>query len=1565
MSLHIYKLLGALLAGLLATALPAAAAPPLLKPHLEKSAQDNAPGTKSRAERVRLNRAEIRDLRRGAEMEVTLPNGKTHTITIDMVQDHGDGIQSWVGHLKGRGNRNRVVITSGPDGSFGVISTPDGDFRLVPGDGHDWVVDMVAEQEFIPLPSNRNDARVPPEEAKGPRINSAVKSYAEGEPQLVQAVPGENTPAIALAAPSPMAVIDLMVVYTTGFRAAFASDAAMMTRLNNLVARANTAYADSDIAITLRLVGTQATTYSDATDDDVALTSISPNCTVATCGGAFNSAVFGGIEAQRNSVGADMVALMRGGSAFGGSGIAWIGGPTPNAAYMYSVSTGCTQGCDSVFIHELGHNMGNQHDTATAYWQSNGATPGGGSSPNSFGYVFCNSGTFTCNPFSAGGCTSQPECSPDHQNNYGDIMAYFHATTEKIYKFSNPALTCAASIGDGAPRPCGSATENTAAGMNAVRLAISALRTGAAPPPPLVTTTTTVGSSLNPSTAGQSVTFTANVSGTGGPPAGTVAFRADGTTISGCSAVTLSAGSATSATSALAAGARAITAVYAGNATFASSTSAALTQTVNAIATTTTIATTGSPSFFGDAVTFTATIAGGAGSPAGTVQFRDNGAPIAACNAVAVAARSASCTLSSLTQGAHTISAVYSGDTMFASSTSAGVAQNIIAPVPAAKRLPRIGDFNGDSRADLIWFLSDGRVVQWLMNGTSVLSASTLRTAASGWYVDQLGRFDADARTDIVWGNVDGTSELFAADTTTNLRLAFSNWTTQAVGDFNGDGRADLIWRNMDGRVEIRLMDGAATVATASLQAAGSAFQVSHVGDFNGDGRSDILWRGADGRVIVWLMNGTTFQQSLTLQAGGSGWNVVAVADFNGDGRSDIAFEHTDGRTALWLMDGVTTTSSLTVQAAGSAWRIAQTGDFNGDGRADILWRNVTYGNVVMWLMNGVNYTGSRTLRTANAEWSVGMVGDLNGDNRADIVWLNTNGTAALWLMDGVNMTTETIVTPSPTPPVTTPPAASATALGSSLNPSNAGQSVTFTATVSGAGGPPTGTVNFRNGGTTIAGCGAVALAAGSAACTVSNLPTATHTITAVYSGSGSFATSTSTAVSQVVNRANTTTAVSGPAASGSGASVTFTAAVGGAFGTPGGTMAFFANGVGISGCAAVPLSGTSANCATSALAVAVHSITATWSGDANNNGSASAGFTHTVSAAPPPPPPPVGAFRPSQDFNGDGQQDLLWHHTDGRVVVWLMNGAASSSSLTLRAAGAGWTATHVADFNGDGMSDIVWRHTDGRVELTHMNGTAVTSTVQLQIGGSGWAVQRVGDFNGDGRADIIWKHNDGRVEITLYDAGSIVGTRTMQPAGTVFNVSHVADFNGDGRSDLLWRATDGRVIVWLMDGVNFTSSRTLQAVGGTGTVAHAIDFNADGKADIVWEYTDGSSVLWAMDGVVFTTSTALQAAGSAWRAAFTGDFNADGRADILWRNVTYGNVVVWLMNGTTYTASRTLRAASTGWSATHTGPFDAGAGSDILWRHTDGSVQLWLMNGVNQLSETTLMPAGGWSVRP
>ncbi len=94
----------------------------------------------------------------------------------------------------------------------------------------------------------------------------------------------------------------------------------------------------------------------------------------------------------------------------------------------------------------------------------------------------------------------------------------------------------------------------------------------------------------------------------------------------------------------------------------------------------------------------------------------------------------------------------------------------------------------------------------------------------------------------------------------------------------------------------------------------------------------------------------------------------------------------------------------------------------------------------------------------------------------------------------------------------------STTNLGTSLNPSGPGQSVTLTAIVTGGSGTPTGTVAFLDGASPIAGCTAVPTSNGTAQCVTTGLLPGSHVITAQYAGNAAYQPSTSGALTQVVN---------------------------------------------------------------------------------------------------------------------------------------------------------------------------------------------------------------------------------------------------------------------------------------------------------------------------------------------------------------------------------------------------------------------------------------------------------------
>jgi uncharacterized protein (TIGR03437 family) len=177
-------------------------------------------------------------------------------------------------------------------------------------------------------------------------------------------------------------------------------------------------------------------------------------------------------------------------------------------------------------------------------------------------------------------------------------------------------------------------------------------------------TTTALVSSANPSTYGQSVTFTATVNTASGTPTGTVTFK-DGAATIGSGTLNASRQAAFTAT-ALSTGSHSITAVYAGDANFDGSTSAAVAQVTNKAATTTTLTAGGSVSA-GASATFSATVTSTAGTPTGAVTFRDGSNIIAT---VAVSAAGTASASQALYAGAHQLTASYSGDANYAASTS-------------------------------------------------------------------------------------------------------------------------------------------------------------------------------------------------------------------------------------------------------------------------------------------------------------------------------------------------------------------------------------------------------------------------------------------------------------------------------------------------------------------------------------------------------------------------------------------------------------------------------------------------------------------------------------------------------------------------------------------------------------------------------------------------------------------------------------------------------------------------------------------------------------------------------
>jgi len=133
-------------------------------------------------------------------------------------------------------------------------------------------------------------------------------------------------------------------------------------------------------------------------------------------------------------------------------------------------------------------------------------------------------------------------------------------------------------------------------------------------------------------------------------------------------------------------------------------------------------------------------------------------------------------------------------------------------------------------------------------------------------------------------------------------------------------------------------------------------------------------------------------------------YQVRALADVDGDWIKDIVwFQPSTGQVVIWNMHpggGFTGWFPANV-GPGSGWDIYKVGDYDGDGREDLFWRR-TDGTTAVWYMNGPNIASVQFLEGVPlAEWSMPAIGDYDGDGREDVLWLSSAGTVIRWRMQG------------------------------------------------------------------------------------------------------------------------------------------------------------------------------------------------------------------------------------------------------------------------------------------------------------------------------------------------------------------------------------------------------------------------------------------------------------------------------------------------------------------------------------------------------------------------------------
>ena len=306
---------------------------------------------------------------------------------------------------------------------------------------------------------------------------------------------------------------------------------------------------------------------------------------------------------------------------------------------------------------------------------------------------------------------------------------------------------------------------------------------------------------------------------------------------------------------------------------------------------------------------------------------------------------------------------------------------------------------------------------------------------------------------------------------------------------------------------------------------------------------------------------------------------------------------------------------------------------------------------------------------------------------------------------------------------------------------------------------------------------------------------------------------------------------------------------------------------------------------------------------------------------------------------------------------------------------------SHLGDFNGDGRDDVLLRHSDGRWFYYPMNGRRVITSQRGPANltsNTAWRFAGIGDMNGDGRDDVLMRHTNGRWYYYAMNGRRVIPGRSGTAhltSNTAWRFAGIGDLNGDGREDVLLRHSDGRWFYYPMNGRRVIASQRGPANLTSNTAWRSAgigDMNGDGRDDVLMRHTNGRWYYYAMNGrrvIPGRSGTAHLTSNTAWRFAGIGDLNGDGREDVLLRH-SDGRWFYYPMNGRRVIASQRGPAnltSNTAWMIKGIGDLNGDRRSDVLLRHGEGRWYYYAMNGRNRIlhlaGSATLTTNRAWSV--
>ncbi|GAA1162239.1 beta strand repeat-containing protein [Streptomyces rhizosphaericus] len=685
--------------------------------------------------------------------------------------------------------------------------------------------------------------------------------------------------------------------------------------------------------------------------------------------------------------------------------------------------------------------------------------------------------------------------------------------------------------------------------------------------------TTTVTSTPNPSVFGQSVTYTATVTGitAGAPPWGDVTFVIAGGPTIGPVTLTqtgVDSGTASVTDSTLSVGSHLVTANFVNSSDPLDNSSGTTIQQVNQAATTTTVTFVPPAPVCGETVTLTAHVAAappGSGTPTGTVTFIIS-ADGPTVTGTLDGSGNASVTVPALSVGTHQVAAFYNGDTNFAPSNSPLTPLTIN---PASSTTTLTISPASPVCGETVTLCAQVAVVA---PGTCTPTGTVTFTVAGG---------------PTLTGTLNASGQ--ACVTTSAIPVGTHTVTATYNGNGNvaGSSDTDSVTVGQGASTTSVTVSPAAPVCGESITICAQV-TVSPPSTCTPTGTVTFVISG--GPTLTGTLNASG-QACVTTSALTAGSHTV-TATYGGS--TNIA--SSTGTASITVGQGV---SGISASISPSPSVCGEPVTICADVSVAPPSTCIPTGNVTFAVSGGPTLTG-----TLDATGQACVT--------TSAIPVGTHSVTITYPGDGDVLGSTTTL------PLTVNQAASTTALTITPSTASCGQSVTLCAQVTTTPPgtcAPTGTVTFTiAGGPTLTG---TLNASGQACVTTSAIPVGTHAVTATYGGSTGVAGSTGTGSVTVNQGVSTTTLSFLPASPVCGQPVTLCAQVTVAAPstcTPTGTVTFtIAGGPTLTG----TLDATGQACVTTtAIPVGTHAVTATYAGNTGVAGSSASGSVTVGQAA-------------------------------------------------------------------------------------------------------------------------------------------------------------------------------------------------------------------------------------------------------------------------------------------------------------------------------------------------------------